>query len=295
MDKSHIGESAHLSDSALIRLAERDPHRENTAAMEDHMISCAECRKRLGEIESALTAYDDYHARVLRPSLEAAATAAWPGLRERMAALEERKRSWIFRPALWWAATAVACCLVMLVMFSRRAPRQREMQEVLERAASAPEPEHRRLQFTEGGRSWYRPAVLRAADNKGPGSGEHIQALFIEAHYSWEDPLSARSFAAWRKQLREKRDEVTAINGRDGRRQLYRLRTETSHGALRTAALTLRAEDFAAVKAAFQFADQEKVVVSDSGEMPQPQPAAARQEIPSAACTHARSKGERSG
>jgi hypothetical protein len=46
--------------------------------------------------------------------------------------------------------------------------------------------------------------------------------------------------------------------------------------------LTLRAENFAAVKGAFQFADREEVVVSDSGEMPEPQPRPARKEVPSA-------------
>jgi hypothetical protein len=96
-----------------------------------------------------------------------------------------------------------------------------------------------------------------------------MRALFVEANYSWDDPLSARSFAAWRKQLRGKRDQVFAILDSDGNNRFYRLQTETPTGVLRTAALILRADTLDPVKGAFHFEHQNDVTIDDAGEMPQ--------------------------
>jgi hypothetical protein len=61
--------------------------------------------------------------------------------------------------------------------------------------------------------------------------------MFRAANYDWDDPLSAKSFQAWRDRLPEKRDEV--IEERDA----YRIRTSTDSGELLEATLTLRIPD----------------------------------------------------
>ena len=265
----------HFSDSELMDFADLNGG-EGAAAREAHLMSCAECRKRLQEMENALGAYDEYHGKVLRPSLES--TATWPSLAGRLTELEEHQRHFSSRLTTWWLLAAMAFCVAALAVFCQWEPPELQMRQVLAQAASAPEPVNRRVQFTSGAQSWYRPAVLRG---QGTAGMSHVEALFVKADYSWDDPLSARSFAAWRNHLSEKRDRVTSIRESSGKRRFYRVETDTDRGALRTAALTLRADDFAAVKGAFEFEDKEAVTVSDAGEMtPEAATPTARQEVP---------------
>lgn len=267
MDKAR-----HLSDSDLMNLADRPGEDADAGAREEHVLNCVECRKRLQQIEAGLSAYDSYHARVLKRGLEKSVALRWPGMAARVAEMDKREENKFFTPGMWWAMAGVAFCVTVLVVFWRWEPAQPEMRQVLAQAEKAASPVHRRVQFTAGGRSWYRAAVLGTGDGAADAGMEHVEALFVRANYSWKDPLSARSFAAWRKQLHEKRDQLMSIRGDDGRQQFYRLETETNRGVLRTAALTLRVNDFAAVKGAFAFEDKESVTVEDSGEMPRAQP-----------------------
>ncbi len=108
---------------------------------------------------------------------------------------------------------------------------------------------------------------VRSAESR--GGLEDTRALFVKANYSWDDPLSARSFAAWRKQLRDKRDRVFSIQDGGGNRRFYSLETETTTGVLRTAALTLRADTLNPVKGTFRFEQQNEVSIDDAGEMPE--------------------------
>src|SRR5262249_40757881 len=123
------------------------------------------------------------------------------------------------------------------------------------------------------GLSWYRPATLEdesahrlATDERGL---EETRALFVKANYSWGDPLSARSFAAWRRNLPSRRDHVFSIQD-GGKNRFYRLQTQTPAGVLRMAALTLRADTLSPVKGAFHFEHQNDVTIEDAGEMPEP-------------------------
>lgn len=278
-----MDKAGHLSDSEMLRFADRQSGETLAAAAQAHVLQCAECRMRLVEIETALAAYGEYHARVARPSLAESAEIEWPAITHRMREFDKGPRSSFFPPAIWWTAAAIACSLAVFVIVRRGQPVEPEMRQVLTRAVHAPEPVHRRLQFTTPGRSWYRPAVLPSGERGLSGGSDRIEALFVRANYSWEDPLSARSFAAWRKQLHRKHDEVRSIPGKDGRQEFYRLETNTDQGILRTAALTLRADNFAAVTGAFQFEGEQPVTVTDSGEMPEPAPPnETRQSVPGA-------------
>jgi hypothetical protein len=174
---------------------------------------------------------------------------------------------------MWWAAAALACSAIAIGWFVYREAPTRRMQQVLARAVVVPTPRHRRLQVTANGHSWYRAATLpgetarrSATDRRGL---EDTRALFLKANYSWDDPLSARSFSAWRKHLSNKRDEVLSIEDSEGKNRFYRLQTETPTGVLRTAALTLRADTLNPVKGAFHFEHRKDVTIEDAGEMPE--------------------------
>jgi hypothetical protein len=140
------------------------------------------------------------------------------------------------------------------------------MQQLLtQSAALPPPPPQARLLLTAQGHRWFRPAILRPGVRSSPVTAadrpiaERFQILFVQANYSWEDPLSARSFARWRDQLPEKQDQVTTIRDESGAKRFYRLETKTSASLLHTASLTLRADTPRTVKAFFGFAGKEEV------------------------------------
>jgi hypothetical protein len=148
------------------------------------------------------------------------------------------------------------------------------VQRLLTRAALTPKSPHRRLEIKAKGVTWYRAAMIQdespdrlATDERGL---EETRALFVKANYSWDDPLSPRSFAAWRKGLPSKRDQVFSIQDSTGKRQFYRLQTETPAGVLRMADLTLRADTLSPIKGAFHFEHQNDVTIQDAGEMTEP-------------------------
>lgn len=252
---------SHLSDGDLVSFADGEANANRSAVVQAHLRGCAECRVRLANLQNAAAAYEQFHRHVLKPGL-AAPLAEWPPLHLGRAA--STKQNMLFpKPAVWWACALAVACLLLTAVYFRADSQGRQMRQLLARAAEVPSLPHRRIRLSVAGRSWYRPAVLPGASAAGL---EHVQALFVKANYSWDDPLSARSFAAWRNRLRQKRDRVTAFAARDGRQKLYRLRTETSEGALRMASLTLRAEDLAALEGAFEFENQESVTIADTGQ-----------------------------
>ncbi len=265
-----MGRASHVSDGKLMGFADREIGGDRASAIERHLHGCAACRTRLASLQSAAASYEQFHRQVLKPGL-AVTPAKWPQLDLKSGV---GKSSWFAKPVVWWAGALVAVCLLLVAVYFRGAPQARQMQQLLTEAAQAPPSPHRRIQLSAAGRTWFRPAVLRGSASA--ASLEHIQALFVKANYSWEDPLSARSFSAWRNRLSCKRDRVTSMAGADGLKRLYRLRTETPDGALRTASLTLRADNLAVVDGAFEFEDRERVTIADMGQDSDARPAETR-------------------
>jgi hypothetical protein len=91
-----------------------------------------------------------------------------------------------------------------------------------------------------------------------------LESMFRAAHYSWEDPLSAKSYSEWRDQLSDKRDDVTSEG--DG----YRLRTTTDSGELVEATLKLSSRDLRATEGTLQFRNREWVEISELPPAPDP-------------------------
>ncbi|HKA01973.1 MAG TPA: hypothetical protein VKE70_35930, partial [Candidatus Solibacter sp.] len=91
-----------------------------------------------------------------------------------------------------------------------------------------------------------------------------LESMFRAAHYSWEDPLSAKSYSEWRDQLPDKHDEVTSEGDR------YQLRTTTDSGGLVEATLQLSSRDLRAVEGTLQFRNREWVEISELPAEPVP-------------------------
>ncbi len=262
--RNPAGNSPHILDGDLIQFADGEMPVKAVTATETHLRTCNKCRRRLEQLKSGANAYEQYHSGILKPSV--ALPQEWPSLRTRLDSLET-PRTHFFRPGTrWWVAATLACCALLIGWFLYREAPARRMQQVLARAAVAQIRPHRRLQVTANGHSWYRPAALHGESTERSAA---TRALFTKANYSWDEPLSARSFADWRKQLPSKRDRVVSIRDSDGKNRFYRLQTETPNGVLRTAALILRADTLNPVQGAFHFEHQNDVTIDDAGEMPE--------------------------
>lgn len=268
---NYSGSTPHVSDADLVRFADGELPVRAVTATETHLRSCSKCRARLDELKHGAGAYDKYHAQLLRPSLDI--PQEWSSVAARLRTANiPRERTHRVAILAWAAGVLLACSFVIVWLLHSQAPAGR-MQQLLTRAALAPTPLHRRLEVMANGHAWYRPATLEGGsgepDLDRPGLQE-TRALFVQANYSWDDPLSAKSFANWRKHLERKRDQVFSIEDRDGERRFFRLQTETPAGVLRMAALTLRADTLSPVKGAFYFEHQNDVTIEDAGEMPEP-------------------------
>ncbi|MBV8907005.1 MAG: hypothetical protein JOZ22_25475, partial [Acidobacteriia bacterium] len=257
----------HVPDNELIGFADRETEPKRTAAIEQHLEECDVCRDRLAAFRNAAETYRQFHEKVLKPGL-AKPDVSWPRLRLDRAP-RTKNQGLSRRSAVWWTS-ALAACLALAVLYLHKESPSTQMRTLLKRAENVTSGPHRRIELSIAGQRWYRPAVWRGGPI--PAGLKHVEALFVNAHYGWEDPLSAHAFAAWRSRLRQKHDRMTSVHGADGMPRWYRLRTETNDGSLHIASLTLRADDLAAIHGAFEFADQEHVTIVDAGEIPESQP-----------------------
>jgi hypothetical protein len=257
--------SRHPGEADLIRFADGEMEERFATPTQHHLHTCDACRRRLEQLKAGADAYDHYHSQILKPALEPPPNS----LEARLTALDRTRRSFYLPPIARWATVALSCCAAVVCWLIYQETPAREIQRILARAEAAPAAPHRRLQVIARGQRWYRPARLREETPEyrpEQRSMDAARALFVKASYSWDDPLSARSFATWRGKLPSRRDQVVFIN--DGNNRFYRVQTETTTGVLRAAALTLRADTLIAVQGTFRFEEQYEVRIEEAGELP---------------------------
>jgi hypothetical protein len=239
--------AAHLSEEQLARYQDG----ELPAAEAAHLEACAECAARLRDINAALAAYAEYRDSIRSPQLPAP-PKPWRSLDQLLADDKPERRGLAVR---WWLpALAAALGLAVALVAIRRLPdTSAQTGQLLDRAALAPMPRNRIISMRVHGRTLLRPAVLTGdAGTTGDPDLTRLQGLFQEAHYGWRDPLSPRTFQAWRGAQKHRRDSVTMVT-RAGEQPVYRVRTWVRAGVLRAASLNLRAEDLRSTGGDFEF------------------------------------------
>jgi hypothetical protein len=245
--------SVHLSDEQLALFEDG----ELSGRESSHLESCPECSRRLRARRAAAAAYVEYRDSIRGPLLPPV-PKPWPSLDTLIRENQGTKRAGTFR---WWPAPALAMavCLVLAVVVLHKvfpngeARESARANELLTESAQVELPEGRLISLRVRGQTLVRPAVLITegrADN-GPGMAD-VEMAFASAHYSWREPLSARSFQAWRRGLKNKRDFVSMIRGHD-EKEAYRVRTDSPAGTLRSASLTLRVKDLRPTDGTFEF------------------------------------------
>ncbi len=243
----------HPDEELLLRYRDRELPAGEVSGLEAHLDSCGGCRAQLDELDEALDAYVEYRREVLDRKNP---PASWDGFERRLHALAaERPRTQSKSWRMWLAAAAAM--LLAAVVYHRldEAPSVRAAQLLRESSARANE----RARFIRiRTRSGSFTRVGRLASTK---EGDALEILFASARFSWEDPLSAASFASWRDQLSQRVDEVSSGDGG------HRIRT-TGEGLLREATILLRAGDLRPVEERLVFSGGEWAEITEVTEAP---------------------------
>src|SRR5579864_196967 len=239
---------AHLSDEELAAYQDG----KSSPAEAAHVEGCAQCSARLDDLKAAITAYAEYRDSIRSPQLPPV-PMPWPRLDQLVAGHESQRRRRVLQ---WWLpALAAALGLVVLIVggLRNKGAASERASQLLERAALVSMPADQMISMRIHGRTLLRPAVLiRDAGVDSNPELAHAEKLFQAAHYGWRDPLSPRTFQAWRGVQKNRTDSVSTI-AREGRERMYRVRTDVPAGVLRAASLILRAEDLRPAGGDFEF------------------------------------------
>jgi hypothetical protein len=232
--------------------------------------ACWSCRTHFQELTREIGDYVRYHEGALKPSLPPP-PRPWADIRVRMRRLDQARPAAPSHAPHRWLTAAAVLLLACLAVYRFGRPPVASAAELLRKAvaadSSAPR-EHRQIRVRTRTHSFTRAASHSLQTTSGAAP---LETLFATARFNWQDPLSARSYAAWRDQLPDKRDEVEPF----GAPGMYRIRTTTAHSALTEATITLRAQDLSPVSETFQFGGSEWVEITEiPGEPLVPSPAA---------------------
>jgi hypothetical protein len=255
-----------MDQTELIIYADGELRPSEAAAAEKHLSDCVECRAQMAQMRSDL---DDFITRHRERKIAALRSGPrWADLSGEFDRLDGRKPSaplLRFPAARGWIGLAAAALIAALI-WNLSTERTVSAAELLQKASTTPEDArpNRRIIIKSGRQQFIRPARLGQEQSRAVAKDDvsQLRALFEQANFSWDDPLSARSFARWRDQLREKQDHVSIVQS--GPDRLYRVRTATSQSVLSEATLMMRVNDLRAVRETLRFGDREAVEIAET-------------------------------
>ena len=280
--------SRHPDPIDLLRLLDGELEPRQARQVRQHLETCWECRTTADEMETTIAECVRYRKNALHTYLPSP-PAPWMDIYSafsRMDATPGRvsffQRAWaaLWQGHRWVVPAAVAAMLLCAVYFQFRRTPAVEAAGLLLQASEAeqarpPAPRHIRIETSSrkltrlvGGAAVTAAAKPAVADDEAA-----VAALFARARYNWEDPLSARSYRAWRDTLAAKADTVEGVHSRGVEGWL--IRTSTSEGELASASLTVSRYDFRAVEGSLEFRNHEFVRMSEEAPAPLAAPEAA--------------------
>ncbi|HLK18800.1 MAG TPA: hypothetical protein VKT81_07580 [Bryobacteraceae bacterium] len=281
----------HPSEEQLLRYSDGELPGRNAGQVQSHLKACWQCRTNLDEMEEAVAASVRYRTSVLQRHLPAP-PAPWADIYRSFAEIDAATPAPSFADRLlgalaWpvhhprkWVPVAVAAMLLAGLFYRYRVTPSVQAAALLRKAILASDthavkPHLLRIR-TKGNsvtrRTGSSQALAASASEK--ETLNSLQTLFTSAKYNWDDPLSARSFSAWRNQLPSKQDQVTETSGS------YRIRTETESGDLLEADLQLSAADLQPIEGRFSFRNADWVEITALPDQAEPVAAATIPSLP---------------
>jgi len=260
----------HLQDEELLLFVDGEMKSRAAGEVRSHLETCWQCRVELQEVQDTVGECVRYRKNVLQchlPPPPAPWNDIYRQLNEIDASLEPaffqrfwQLLQWPVESARRWVPVAAALLVLGVLFYQYRHTPSVHAAELLRKAVAAEDArvvKPRVLEIRTPGHRFTRPsgrAVTTAAES---AELKAVQALFVAANYDWENPLSAKSYQAWRDRLPAKRDEVTEESN------AYRVRTETSSGELMAATLTLSGRELKPTQEKLEFRNQEWVEISE--------------------------------
>jgi hypothetical protein len=260
-------EMRHPENGLLLRYLDGELSGRKARQVRTHLEACWQCRAEVEELEAAIGECVRYRRNVLAPSLPPApepwrsldfervdAELAAQSLWLRMACFLSPLRSGGLRWALTGAAVLALC--FVLVQQLRETPRV-EAAVLLQKAVLAAQSRPaavKRLRITT--RTGQMTRVL-GASYKPPARETEIARLFDAAQYDWSDPLSAKSYSAWRDRLPRFQDAIAS------QPNSYDIKTTTEDSELVSATLKLRNSDLEPLEGRFEFRNRDWVEMTE--------------------------------
>ncbi|MBI3682050.1 MAG: hypothetical protein HY235_16830 [Acidobacteria bacterium] len=269
----------HPAGEQLLRYADGELSSRESEQIRVHLSACWQCRAELEEVEQTINECVRYRKSVLA-NLFPPPPAPWCDIRGRLTEVDATLGSpsllerladslgVLLRSPRRWAAVATTIVLIAVIVSELRHTPSVQAAELLRKAALASESHPqtpRRIQIRTSTRRITRIAGASTAT----AAEREIETSFRSARYDWDDPLSAKSFAAWRSQLPARRDSVvTVFDNRSPENNRYEIRTAAESGELHEAMLALRMRDLRAVEARLEFGSLGLVEISELPDEP---------------------------
>ncbi len=259
----------HPEDEEMLKYADGELSGRDAGEVRAHLKACWECRAALEELQNTVSQCVSYRKNVLQKHLPPP-PAPWTDIYQRFAEIDAAVATpsfldrvgqfvrWPMHNTKKWVPVAVAR------LYSRfhKTPSV-QAAELLRKAAVAAETRIEKPHRLQIRTRDHRLTRLAGSDRKLAATSadadalNSVQALFVAANYDWNNPLSAKSYEAWRNQLRDKQDQVTED------REFYRVQTDSGSGELAEATLKLRTQDLRPVEGRFEFRDREWVGITE--------------------------------
>ena len=254
----------HPDDGLLLRYLDGELPGRRARQIRTHLEACWQCRTLSEELQNVIGECVRYRKNVLAPGLPQP-PEPWRSLDYASADSELAAQSTFARilsplrnPGLRWAFSgALVLALSFIVFRQLRETPKVEAAALLQKAVKASDSRRatlRRVRITT--RTGQMTRVVGAA-HKPAARETEIARMFDAAHYDWNDPLSARSYSAWREQLPHFQDAIAS------QPDSYDIKTTTEDSELLSATLKLRATDLEPVEGRFEFRNRDWVEMTE--------------------------------
>jgi hypothetical protein len=262
-------ELRHPDVNGLLEYLDGEAPKRQMRMIQTHLEACWQCRAELQGLQSVMNECVRYRKQVLVPCLPGP-PQAWGALDFGSVDAELAAESIFSRLGRWfsprhsaplrWALSgAMVLALAVTIVRQLRETPNVEAATLLQKAIAAGDARPRtikRLKITSRSHRLTRVVGGSAARAE---AGEHeIALLFRAANYDWNDPLSARAYAAWHDALARKVDEVASADP-----AIYSIKTTTAGSELVSATLKLRKTDLTPLEGRFEFRNREWVEMAE--------------------------------